>query len=313
MYFKTAIALLLIWLATITFFNEWYLLIKLWEIPLIMSLGSFVAGISAEGGGAVAFPIFTKVLHILPTDAKQFSLLIQSVGMTMASLFIVYRKIPFHSFAILPAVLGGILGQLIPFILGWFMISSDLKWLFTIHIAALAIALIIKQFTLIKSIDHLNSKKGIPILFFAGIIGGFLTINIGSGADLIAFIMLTLVLNSTEKKATPTTVIIMALSSVTGVIITSTLGDHWSTWALNAWKTAIPIVIFGAPLGAYLASLISNSLIIKVLIALITVEVISTIWLVPRPNWVIPTFMCILCTMCVLIWTMKSNTRSNQP
>ena len=78
-YNRSVVALLLIWGVAITVNSAWYLLAELWEIPLVMSLGSFIAGFSAEGGGAVAFPIFTKVLNIDPSDAKQFSLLIQSV------------------------------------------------------------------------------------------------------------------------------------------------------------------------------------------------------------------------------------------
>jgi len=50
----------------------------LWEIPITTIMGSFVGGFLAEEG-AVAFPVFTKILSISPIDAKQFPLLIQSV------------------------------------------------------------------------------------------------------------------------------------------------------------------------------------------------------------------------------------------
>jgi hypothetical protein len=55
-----------------------------WVVRL--SFGSMIAGGTSLGGGAVAFPVFTKVLHITPYDAKVFSLAIQSVGMSAASL-----------------------------------------------------------------------------------------------------------------------------------------------------------------------------------------------------------------------------------
>lgn len=294
-----------------TFNSEWYLLSELWEIPLTMIVGSFVAGFSAEGGGAVAFPVFTKIFNVVPTDAKQFSLLIQSVGMTMASIFIVSRKIPFYSSAILPAVLGGALGQIISINMGWFMASSDLKWLFTIHIAALGVALILQHFFGIKRIEIINTKTASPLLFCTGLLGGFLTINIGCGADMVAFIVLTLVLNSTEKKATPTTVIIMALNSIIGVILISFAQD-WSEWALNAWKTAIPVVIFGAPLGAFLASKVSNTIILKALLLFITIEVLSTVYIVPLAYWVIPMFICILLAMCIIVWWKYRNKNGYQ-
>lgn len=311
MYFRIAIAILLIWFIAILLNNDWYLISQLWEIPLTMMFGSFVAGFSAEGGGAVAFPILTKVLNISPPDAKQFSLLIQSVGMTMASIFIVSRKIPFYSSAILPAVLGGILGQFISINMGWFMASSDIKWLFTIHIAALGVALILQHLFGVKRIEIINTKTANPLLFCTGLIGGFLTINIGCGADMVAFIILTLVLNSTEKKATPTTVIIMALNSIVGVILISFTQD-WSVWALDAWKTAVPVVIFGAPLGAFLASKVSNTIIFRALLLFISIEVVSTIYIVPLQLWVIPMFICILLTMCIIVWWNYRNKNGYQ-
>ena len=55
-------------------------------IALTMAVGSFVAGGTALGGGAVAFPAMTKVLAIEPVTAKTFSLAIQSFGMSAAAL-----------------------------------------------------------------------------------------------------------------------------------------------------------------------------------------------------------------------------------
>lgn len=57
-----------------------------WKVALTMVFGSLVGGGTSEGGGAIAFPIFTKLLHIAPVDARNFSLAIQSVGMGSASL-----------------------------------------------------------------------------------------------------------------------------------------------------------------------------------------------------------------------------------
>ena len=59
-----------------------------WESAFTMIFGSFLAGSSPEGGGAVAFPVFTKVLEVPAQVARTFSLSIQAVGMTMAALII---------------------------------------------------------------------------------------------------------------------------------------------------------------------------------------------------------------------------------
>ncbi|OAD19453.1 Permease [Candidatus Thiomargarita nelsonii] len=58
-----------------------------------MIFGSMIAGGTAMGGGAVAFPVFTKILDITPHDAKVFSLAIQGIGMTAASVTIFLTKL----------------------------------------------------------------------------------------------------------------------------------------------------------------------------------------------------------------------------
>ncbi len=81
-----------------------------WPITLTMTLGSFIAGATSEGGGAIAFPVFTKVLHIQPQDAKVFSLAIQSIGMTAATLTIIVMRVTVSWKFILWASLGGLFG-----------------------------------------------------------------------------------------------------------------------------------------------------------------------------------------------------------
>jgi hypothetical protein len=49
-----------------------------------------VAGATSEGGASVAFPVMTLVFGIAPVVARDFSFMIQSVGMTCASFTILY-------------------------------------------------------------------------------------------------------------------------------------------------------------------------------------------------------------------------------
>ena len=49
-------------------------------LSLTMVLGATVAGMTSEGGGAVAFPVMTLALKISPAVARDFSLMIQSCG-----------------------------------------------------------------------------------------------------------------------------------------------------------------------------------------------------------------------------------------
>ncbi|MGB5770859.1 MAG: sulfite exporter TauE/SafE family protein, partial [Crocosphaera sp.] len=78
----------ILWLTLLGTKDAFSHLLNHWQIALTMLFGSMIAGGTSMGGGAVAFPVFTKLLHIPPHDAKIFSLAIQSVGMTAASLTI---------------------------------------------------------------------------------------------------------------------------------------------------------------------------------------------------------------------------------
>ena len=56
-----------------------------WYYAAMMVAGAFVAGFTPEGGGAVAFPVLNVFLHVDRVLARDFSMMIQSVGMTSAS------------------------------------------------------------------------------------------------------------------------------------------------------------------------------------------------------------------------------------
>ena len=56
--------------------------------PMRSPSASFVAGSTPHGGGAVAFPVLTKVFGVPAADARTFSLSIQAVGMGTAAVVI---------------------------------------------------------------------------------------------------------------------------------------------------------------------------------------------------------------------------------
>ena len=51
-----------------------------------VNAGSFVAGSTPQGGGAVAFPVLTKAFGVSAADARTFSLSIQAIGMGTAAI-----------------------------------------------------------------------------------------------------------------------------------------------------------------------------------------------------------------------------------
>ena len=314
-YFTLLGIIYTVWVSYMTLANRWELFLEYWPASLTMSLGSFVAGATAEGGAAVAFPVFTKVLHIPSSDARTFGLMIQSFGMTMASVMIYVQRVK-----ILPRVVGmisvgGIFGQLI----GTYLITIPEpypKILFTFVATAFGVVMIINRWFI-----HWKPRDAMPgwsnqyrLLFvFVGVLGGIFAAQTGSGIDMLTFIVLTLAFGMNEKVSTPTTVVIMGLNSVVGFflhgVVSQDIGIVW-----NYWLVAVPVVIVGAPLGAYVASKVSRESIIIFLLFLISVELTTTLWLVPfssATEVVVTATAVIVCA--VLFWRMLSFRKEHVP
>src|SRR5450631_2732805 len=184
-----------------------------WRVALTMVFGSLVGGGTSEGGGAIAFPIFTKLLHIAPRDARNFSLAIQSVGMGAASLSILYLRIPIERRALfyagLPGVLGVVFGaySVAPYIPPVFVRTS-----FTVLVSSLGVALL-----LVNREKTVRRNEGMPcfgvsekgILIAAGFLGGVVSALVGSGENTLVFMVMVLLFRINEKIVTPTTVVLM--------------------------------------------------------------------------------------------------------
>ncbi len=101
------------WAFYMTYAGNWYLFNENWFMSLTMVFGSFIAGASSEGGGAVAFPVMTLIFEIQPPVARNFSLAIQSIGMTAASFLIIRNRYPVEYRYLIPVSIGGIAGMVL--------------------------------------------------------------------------------------------------------------------------------------------------------------------------------------------------------
>lgn len=280
-YFSVLGTVVLIWFLYMLFANQWHLFATHWQISLTMLFGSFVAGSTPQGGAVVAFPVFTKLLQISAPDSRTFGFMIQAVGMVMASIMILVRRIKILPHVILWVSLGGFAGTWLG---TYFLILPALfpRILFTIGATSFAVALVISRWVL-----PCSPKSGLPawnmlykLGFLAiGIVGGVFSAQTGSGADMITFIVLTLTFGINEKISTPTTVIIMGINSVFGFLLHGVfIQDIGQVW--NFWLVAIPIVSLGAPIGAFVVSLIDRDVLISFILLLIVVELVSTLILI---------------------------------
>lgn len=284
-YWAYPVLLAVIYFSWVTYMflaDQWGLFAEHWPVSLTMTLGSLVAGATAEGGGAVAFPIFTKVLQIAPNDARTFGLMIQAVGMTTAAFVIYLKGIPVLRRVILWVTVGGVFGQLI----GTYLLVIPAPYpriLFTLVAGMFGVAMIIQQLMSNKKPRNympLWDHKRTALFIATGVLGGIFAAQTGSGIDMMTFIVLTLAFRMNIKISTPTTVVVMALNSIVGFwlhgVVSQDIGIVWEYWLV-----AIPIVIVGAPLGAYIASRVPARAIKTLLLSLIFIEVVTTLWLIP--------------------------------
>lgn len=163
-----------------------------------MVFGSLVAGATSVGGAAVAFPVMTLVFDIRPTVARDFALMIQTVGMLSAAFAIWYQRILVDWPCIFWCTLGGMVstpvgltvlhfgGGLPPPIAKSIFLSSWLAF-------AVALALLNSQrgrqthpvTPYPKGPGDIRWKSRVYLV--AGLLGGLLTVVSGSGMDLAAF------------------------------------------------------------------------------------------------------------------------------
>ncbi|NEQ83181.1 MAG: sulfite exporter TauE/SafE family protein, partial [Moorea sp. SIO2I5] len=252
-----------------------------------MVFGSMIAGGTSVGGGAVAFPVFTKLLQIPAHDAKVFSLAIQAVGMSAASLGIWSTGIHIEGRVIRWGTLGGFLGIFLG--LGFFapLLPPDvIKMSFTIMLTSFAITLLAlnKGKRLChRAIPYWNlQQRGLIVL--AGILGGIMSGLVGNGIDIVIFSVMVLLFRVSEKVATATSVVLMAINALAGLVLQVFVFHDFSEQVQAYWFAAIPIVVVGAPLGAMLCNLLHRKTIANILIGLIALELITSLLLIPlRP------------------------------
>ncbi|WP_340103717.1 sulfite exporter TauE/SafE family protein [Rhodohalobacter sp. 8-1] len=299
LYWITALVIVSAWAIAMQILQWWPMFAETWPISLTMVLGSFIAGATSEGGGAVAFPVFTKLFDIEPADAKVFSFFIQSMGMTMAGLFIYLKKIPVLWNVIGTALCAGIGGLIIGEL--FLVIPNPYpKLLFTFIAGIFAFFLIYNRWGIPNNPEmsfRFNHSKDFIIILTTGFLGGLVASVVGVGIDMLIFIVLTLLYGIDEKISTPTTVVLMGLLSVAGFIWHAGITTDVNPDVWRYWMSCVPIVIFGAPLGAWVCSKIGRDQLIWFLLFLIAIEVASTLWIIPiTPDRIAILAVLVVCT-----------------
>ncbi|HYW34332.1 MAG TPA: sulfite exporter TauE/SafE family protein [Balneolaceae bacterium] len=272
------------WFFYMIYTEGWGLFVHNFYMSLTMILGSMVAGASSEGGGAVAYPVMTLVFNIKPAVARNFSLAIQSIGMTAASLWIIARGIKIETTYLLYAMIGGTAGIIVStFTIAPHVAPGYAKMMFVSFWLSFGIALFfinhINKRDTYDSLDNLNNGQKIELLII-GFIGGTLSAIFGNGIDICTFAFVTLKYHLSEKVATPTSVVLMTSNAIVGTFLHFFILGDMQTQAINFWLVCIPICVIGAPMGAFIISKVNRISIAYLLYTLITVQFIAALFII---------------------------------
>ena len=291
---RVAVIVWLVWAVAMASLGLWQLFETNWFMSATMAVGSFIAGSTSEGGGAVAFPVMTLIFGIAPAVARDFSLMIQSVGMTAAALTIFATGIQVD----LPSIKRALIGALPGFIIGseWispvlppavtkvFFVSFWLAFGLTLHFHH-------RHRSPARSLAQTQSHaQGWIPLALLGLVGGAATGLTGCGLDIVVFSYLVLRQGLNEKIATPTSVVLMASISIIGFAFRALISDTpISPEAWNHWWVSVPVVVVGAPLGAIFISTRSRNFVISILVTAICVQFIGALLIIPMTPIIIAT------------------------
>ncbi|MBF9033867.1 TSUP family transporter [Rhodobacterales bacterium HKCCE2091] len=220
----------LAWLAAVTMLGLWPRVIGQWPASLTMVFGSIVAGSTPQGGGAVAFPVFTKVLGVPAEVARSFSLCIQTVGMGAATLAIIINRRPVEWRTVAITTGAAVVGFLVMAFL-----ASDpsrpfrpsllpgpyVKVTFTIVLVSMAFVVFSGTRVSLREVHRvlpaLNGRM-IATYLVIGLIGGASSALVGSGADVFVYLAMVVFFTVDPKVGVPTSVVCMAAISVLGFI-----------------------------------------------------------------------------------------------
>jgi uncharacterized membrane protein YfcA len=272
-------------------YDKWSLFETNWFMSITMMFGSFIAGATSEGGGAVAFPVMTLLFEISPRVARDFSLLIQSVGMTAAASYILRQGIPIERNAVKWAGLGGAVGILVS--LEW--IAPHLPPLYTkVFFVSLWLSFGVALYRMNREATR-HVFPGISefqradahILLLTGVVGGVVSGLTGSGLDIVTFSVLVLAFRIDEKIATPTSVVLMASNTLVGAFWLGTVRGNIEPEAWSFWLVCVPIVVVGAPLGAWFIKTRSRMFVVAILYASITAQYLGALLILPQTPYLL--------------------------
>ncbi len=308
-----SVAVTVVWFVGVTATGNWGRVVDNLVATVTMIFGSFVAGSTPQGGGAVAFPVFTKGLEVPAEVARTFSLCIQTIGMGAASAAIIIRGRTIDVRAILlslPAALVGfgagvlLLGDGDEPFLPSTLPGPYVKVSFTLLVAGMAFVVYLGSKRPLRevrtSVEPFGPRQ-IGVVVVAALLGGVASSLVGSGSDVFFYVALVVVLGLEPKIAVPSSVVVMAAVSIAGFLVLGLAGGQLDVTVVGdqvvavggdtlaepidasradlfgLWLAAVPVVCWGAPLGSAFASRLTSRQLARFVVLLAAAEVLTTV------------------------------------
>lgn len=276
----------LAWLGLVIGLDAWARLAEHWPIAAAMAVGSYFAGSTPMGGGTVGFPVLTLLFDQPASLGRNFGLAVQSVGMVSASIFILARRRALDWSLLRPALYGAALGTPVGAVfIAPFLPDLLVRLIFAVIWAAFGIIHWLKLSEIVTPNGPRTPHDRLdrPIGYAVGLTGGVVASVTGVGVDMMLYAVLVLFYRADLKVAIPSSVLLMAFTSLIGVssnlILAATAGG---VYAIEAevfwhWLAAAPVVALGAPLGAIVVARLPRAPTLLIVSTLCLVQFVWTL------------------------------------
>lgn len=250
-----------VWTFLVFVQDRWHIVAEHPGIAIAMALGSYAAGSTPMGGGTIGFPILVLLFKEPAELGRDFSFAVQSIGMTSAAIFIIARRQPLAWAMLKGAMLGVAVGlPLGIFLIAPFVPALWIKVVFAVIWGAFGLLHLMRIGEIAGHVGmtEFDERWDTRVGFAVGLSAGAIIVSVtGVGVDMVLYSVLVLLCRADLKIAIPTSVVIMAFASVTG-IVTKSLTTGIKAGVFENWLAAAPIVALGAPLGVFVVNLIGR-------------------------------------------------------
>jgi uncharacterized membrane protein YfcA len=197
-------------------------------------------------------------------------MMIQSIGMTSASIFILTHKDTDPSdykplVVLVPVCAVGTL-------LGFQYLQHIPVYIIQAMFLSLSVTFVIAYYFS----DHrgtetrvkVKSNLDIAYLGFILIIGGMVSSLFGTGGDVVLYLLLVSHFNMTAKKATRISIFLQASISILGFSYRAFVDHGLTDYQIRTWLCAFPVVLFMAPFGVYVLAKLDVNWMLRFIIGL---------------------------------------------